>query len=280
MSLRENLNQATHFIRSKFTEKHIFPQIAIVLGSGLDSFAEALNPIFEIPYGEVPGFPVTSIAGHPGTLVAGYLNGHPILVLKGRIHIYEGYSADEAAFSSYLLAQLEIPNLIVTNAVGGMREELYLGALVLIEDHLNFTFNNPLIGVKENSQAFVDMSHAYKPQWRQQVTQVAHEQGIRLHSGIYGGISGPSYLSVAELKMLRRLGADVVGMSTIPEVIAAHSLKLNVLGISCVADMVVPEAIEPLDHEMVVRVAKQTKAKFTQLITAIVEQIFTSEVTL
>ncbi len=271
MSQQDKLEQSTVYLQQQFKHFNIFPKLAVILGSGLGDFAQAVETKFEMAYKDIPGFPVTSVEGHTGSLVVGNLDGKAVLIFKGRIHVYEGYTAQEAAFTSYLLKQLNINMLISTNAVGGMRPELYLGALVLIEDHINFSFHNPL------THTSLDMKNAYNMEWQNIARMVAKQEGLKLHSGIYGGISGPSYLSVAELKMLRRLGADIVGMSTIPEVIVARLSDIKVLGISCVTDMVVPEALEPLDHDMVVRVANQTRPKFTQLLRAIANQLFISE---
>lgn len=280
MSLQQRIAAAADFLKQRLEEHKIQPIMAIVLGSGLDSFAETMERVFEVPYGDIPGFPTTSVIGHPGILAVGYLQGKPIMVFRGRVHIYEGYQPQEVVFSVRLLKHLNIHQLILTNAVGGMRPEHYLGALVLVEDHINFAFANPLMGPNDPQQGprFPDMTFTYDNTWRQEVFQIAAEEGIRVHSGILGVISGPSYMSTAELKMLRRLGADVVGMSTVPEAIVASQEGIRLLAISCVTDLVVPEAMEPIDHEMVIRVAKQTRPKFAQLVGAIVSQLPTSEV--
>lgn len=250
----------------------LVPEIGLILGSGLGDLAEQIEAATVIPYGEIPHFPVSTVAGHAGRLVIGRLEGKPVVAMQGRFHYYEGYSMAQVAFPVYVMKFLGTKVLIVTNAAGGMNKAFQPGDLMLIVDHLNFTGDNPLIGPNDNELGprFPDMSRAYDPEMIALAEQKAQELGIRVQKGVYAGISGPNYLPPAELVMLRRLGGDAVGMSTIPEVIAAAHCGLRVLGISCITDMAIGEELEPLTHEQVVAVAERTKPKFTALVRAVV----------
>ncbi|GAB6933539.1 purine-nucleoside phosphorylase [Calditerricola satsumensis] len=250
----------------------LVPEIGLILGSGLGDLAEQIEDATVIPYGEIPHFPVSTVAGHAGRLVIGRLEGKPVVAMQGRFHYYEGYSMAQVAFPVYVMKFLGTKVLIVTNAAGGMNKAFQPGDLMLIVDHLNFTGDNPLIGPNDDELGprFPDMSRAYDPELIALAEQKAQELGIRVQKGVYAGISGPNYLPPAELVMLRRLGGDAVGMSTIPEVIAAAHCGLRVLGISCITDMAIGEELEPLTHEQVVAVAERTKPKFTALVRAVV----------
>lgn len=272
--LQDKINEAAEHLLKGLGSLSELPKVAIVLGSGLDSFSEGIEPVLEVNYRDIPHFPTPSVVGHAGILTIGKLGGMPLLVFRGRTHMYEGFSPDQVTFSMRLAKRLGIAHMILTNAVGAMRETLYLGALVVVEDHINFSFKNPLIGpnLDQSGPRFPDMSTAYHPHWQRVALAVAKAEGIRLHTGVLGSILGPSYMSTAEHKMLRRLGADIVGMSTVPEAIVANHEGMSLLAISCVTDMVVPEIVEPIDHDMVLRVARQTRPKFAQLITALLAQ--------
>lgn len=244
----------------------------IILGSGLGNLVAQVEVIKVLPFQMIPNFQLTTVAGHAGELIIGRLSGHLVLILNGRIHAYEGYTQGVVSFPVRVLKALGVRQLIISNACGGMRPELYLGALVMIEDHLNLTFMNPL-----NGNQLIDMTYAYDKQLLSLAEQAAKRIDMKIHKGIYGAISGPSYMTKAELKALRRLGADVVGMSIVPEVVVAKQCELRVIAISCVTDMSIPESLEPLDHEMVVRVAKQTNPKFTQFVTALLNEVNVNE---
>lgn len=253
------------------------PEIGLILGSGLGDLAEQIADATVIPYGEIPHFPVSTVAGHAGRLVIGHLEGKTVVAMQGRFHYYEGYSMAQVAFPVYVMKFLGAKVLIVTNAAGGMNKAFQPGDLMLIVDHLNFTGDNPLIGPNDDELGprFPDLSRAYDPELIALAEQKARDLGIRVQKGIYAGISGPNYLPPAELVMLRRLGGDAVGMSTIPEVIAAAHCGLRVLGISCITDMAIGEELEPLTHEQVVAVAERTKPKFTALVRAVVAGVRT-----
>lgn len=265
----DQVQEACEFIRP-----HIEGGVTwgLILGSGLGNLISQVEVIKVLPFHTIPNFQVTTVAGHAGELILGRLAGHSLLILNGRIHAYEGYSQATVSFPVRVLEALGIRQLIISNACGGMRPELYLGALVLIEDHLNLSFMNPLIGSER-----LDMNYAYDKKLLQLAEQGAKRIEMKIHKGIYGAISGPSYMTKAELKALRRLGADVVGMSIVPEVIVAKQCGVRVIAISCVTDMSIPESLEPLDHEMVVRVAKQTNPKFTQFVTALLNEVTINE---
>lgn len=253
------------------------PEIGLILGSGLGDLAEQIADATVIPYGEIPHFPVSTVAGHAGRLVIGHLEGKTVVAMQGRFHYYEGYSMAQVAFPVYVMKFLGAKVLIVTNAAGGMNKAFQPGDLMLIVDHLNFTGDNPLIGPNDDELGprFPDLSRAYDPELIALAEQKARDLGIRVQKGVYAGISGPNYLPPAELVMLRRLGGDAVGMSTIPEVIAAAHCGLRVLGISCITDMAIGEELEPLTHEQVVAVAERTKPKFTALVRAVVAGVRT-----
>jgi purine nucleoside phosphorylase I, inosine and guanosine-specific len=253
------------------------PEIGLILGSGLGDLAEQIADATVIPYGEIPHFPVSTVAGHAGRLVIGRLEGKTVVAMQGRFHYYEGYSMAQVAFPVYVMKFLGAKVLIVTNAAGGMNKAFQPGDLMLVVDHLNFTGDNPLIGPNDDELGprFPDLSRAYDPELIALAEQKARDLGIRVQKGVYAGISGPNYLPPAELVMLRRLGGDAVGMSTIPEVIAAAHCGLRVLGISCITDMAIGEELEPLTHEQVVAVAERTKPKFTALVRAVVAGVRT-----
>jgi purine-nucleoside phosphorylase len=266
------IKEAAEFIQAK---TNVQPKIGLILGSGLGDLVQEITDAVVIPYEEIPHFPVSTVEGHAGRLVLGHLQGKPVVAMQGRFHFYEGYSQQEVVFPVYVMKQLGVRFLIVTNAAGGMNKEFQPGDLMIITDHLNLTGSNPLIGPNEEELGprFPDMSAAYTPELVQLAEKVGKEQGIRVQKGVYAGISGPSYMTPAELIMLRRLGADALGMSTVPEVIAARHAGLYVLGISCITDMAIGEELEPLTHEQVVEMANRTKPKFMNLVKSIVKEV-------
>lgn len=247
------------------------PQVGLILGSGLGVLAEEIEQPHIIPYGDIPHFPTSTVAGHAGQLVIGTLAGVNVVAMQGRFHYYEGYSMREVTFPVYVMSALGIETLLVTNAAGGMNDCFSPGDLMIIEDHLNMTGDHPLIGPNDDTLGprFPDMSQAYTPALRQIAMDTAREENIPVQSGVYAGISGPSYMTPQELIMLRRLGGDAVGMSTVPEVIVARYLDLQVLGITCITDMAIGEDLEPLSHDQVVAVANRTRPKFIQLVKSI-----------
>lgn len=266
------IKEAASYIESKLQAK---PQIGMILGSGLGVMADEVTNAVVIPYGDIPHFPVSTVEGHSGELVVGELEGKIALVMKGRFHYYEGYSMKEVVFPVYVMKQLGIEKLLVTNAAGGMNRSFSAGDLMLITDHINNTGSNPLIGanIPELGPRFPDMSQAYNKEMRGVITAQAETLGIKLQQGVYVSISGPTYCTPAELTMMAAWGADAVGMSTAPEVTAANYCGMRVAGITCITDMAIGDELEPLTHEQVVRVAEQARPKFISLVKATVRAI-------
>ena len=244
------------------------PEIGLILGSGLGELAEEIENAVSIPYGEIPHFHSSTVAGHKGQLITGQLEGKQVVAMQGRFHYYEGISMQEITFPVRVLHQLGCESLIVTNACGGMNKNFKPGDLMVIEDHINFTGSNPLIGsnIDELGPRFPDMSNAYTPELREYAEKAAKKQNLLIQKGVYTAVSGPTYMSGAELIMLRKLGGDVVGMSTVPEVIVARHMGMKVLGISCITDMAIGESHEGITHEEVMEVAATAKPRFKALI--------------
>jgi purine-nucleoside phosphorylase len=270
--LWQRIEEAKSFIESKTEHR---PVIGLILGSGLGDLAYDIEEAVQIPYSDIPHFPVSTVEGHAGQLVIGRLSGKTVVAMQGRFHYYEGYSQREVVFPVYVMKALGVQVLVATNAAGGMNSSFQAGDLMLIRDHLNMTGSNPLIGRNESrlGPRFPDMSQAYHPELIELGEKVAKSQDLKVQKGVYAGISGPAYMTPAELIMLRKLGGDAVGMSTVPEVIAANYAGLKVLGISCITDMAIGEELEPLTHEQVVEVANRTKPRFIQLVKGIVEEV-------
>ncbi|PYP73522.1 MAG: purine-nucleoside phosphorylase [Gemmatimonadetes bacterium] len=234
------------------------PRAAIVLGSGLGFLADEVRDAVRIPYAEIPGFPAPGVAGHKGELVAGTLDGVPVLVQSGRFHLYEGHGADVAGLPVRVFASLGVRTLIVTNAAGGVRLTFRPGTLMLIADHINFMFRNPLTGpALEGEERFPDMSEPYDARLRALAREVAREAKIPLEEGVYVGLLGPSYETPAEVRMLQRLGADAVGMSTVPEVIVARARGMRCLGFSTITNLAAGISPTALSHQEVLEVGRQ-----------------------
>lgn len=261
----EKTKETAQFIQSKMTKK---PTVGLILGSGLGELALEIEESVTIPYKEIPNFPVSTVEGHAGQLVIGHLNGKDVIAMQGRFHFYEGYSMQEVTFPVRVMKLLGVSTIVVTNACGGMNPAFAPGDLMIITDHINMTGANPLIGPNEAEfgPRFPDMSTAYTRQYIPVVEKTANDIGLTIQKGIYASISGPTYMTAAELIMLRKMGADVVGMSTVPEVIVARHMDMKVVGISCITDMAIGEELEGVTHEQVVAVANRTKPKFIQLI--------------
>lgn len=251
------------------------PEVAVILGSGLGGFVSELSDSIEIPYDQLPHFPVSTVAGHAGKWVAGTVEGRSVLCMQGRFHYYEGYSMQEVTFPIRVMKELNIGTLIVTNAAGGIRASFQPGDLMLIEDHINWMFDNPLRGpnVDEWGPRFPDMSHAYDPDLIACAEKVAVDFGITLHRGVYIAVPGPSYETPAEIRAFAKLGADAVGMSTVPEVIVANHQGMNVLGISCISNMASGILPEPLSHEDVVRTSQQVQGRLTRLVKGVLKEL-------
>lgn len=269
--LQTKLSYALAWIRGR---TDLAPDAGIILGSGLSGFTERLTRRVEIPYAEIPGFPVSRVAGHPGRLVIGELpaDGGPIAVaaMSGRVHAYEGWTGADVAFGARVLCRLGIRALVVTNAAGGVAPSLEPGDLLRITDHLNLSGVNPLVGVNDErlGPRFPDLSEAYDARLGALLDDTARTLGIALRSGVYACVLGPSYETPAEVRMLRALGADCVGMSTVPEVIAARHLGVPVCGISVVTNPAAGLSRKPLSHEEVARTAERVRDRLGTLVSA------------
>lgn len=247
------------------------PKVAIILGSGLGHLADELEDAVRVPYAEIPGFPQPSVAGHKGELVAGTLEDTPILVQSGRFHLYEGHSADVAGLPVRVFARLGVRTLIVTNAAGGVRPTFRSGALMLIADHVNLMFRNPLIGpVLDGEERFPDMSEPYDAGLRALAREAAREAGIALEEGVYVGLLGPSYETPAEIRMLQRLGIDAVGMSTVPEVIVARARGMRCLGFSTITNLAAGISPTKLSHAEVLEVGHEVGRALATIVRGVV----------
>ncbi|MCE3234484.1 MAG: purine-nucleoside phosphorylase [Vampirovibrio sp.] len=274
MFLQEQLSEASAFIKNN--TRHSAIQGVVVLGSGLGDFADTLSNADVIEYARIPHFPVSTVQGHAGCLVIGEIApGFPAACMKGRFHYYEGYGIDKVVFPLRALRQLGAEFLLVTNAAGGIQPELTPGTLMLIDDHLNLMGDNPLKGTNPDflGPRFPDMTEAYSKPLKAIASQVAESQGAALKSGVYAGLSGPVYETPAEIRMLRTLGADAVGMSTVPEVIAANHMGMSVLGISCITNQAAGLSPHKLSHQEVMETAEHTRQRFVNLLTGILNQI-------
>ena len=250
------------------------PAAAIILGSGLGGLVQRIDGAVRVPFRDIPGFPAAAVVGHAGALIAGTLSGRRVLALAGRFHMYEGHDARLAAFPARVLHALGARTLIVSNAAGGIRRTLQPGALMLIRDHLNFMFRNPLIGpVEEDDERFPDMSAPYDEALGALARTVASDAGIALEEGVYCGLLGPTYETPAEVRMLSLLGADAVGMSTVPEVLVARALGMRVLGVSCITNLACGLSLTPITHDEVIETTARVGAKFEALVAGVVGQL-------
>lgn len=251
------------------------PRIAVVLGSGLGGFATRLRERIEIPYSEIPHWPVPTAVGHAGRLVLGRLGSLEVAVMAGRVHLYEGYRPDQVVFGVRVLARLGARLLVLTNAAGGINPAYQKGALVLISDHINLQGSNPLVGPNDEALGprFPDMSEAYPRRLREIAHQVARELGLSLAEGVYAAMLGPSYETPAEIRFLRSIGADLVGMSTVPEVIAANHMGIAVLAISCVTNLAAGLAPGRLSHQEVLETGERVRRDLERLLEALLPRL-------
>ena len=250
------------------------PVAAIVLGSGLGGLAARVEGAVRIPFHDVPGFPPATVAGHAGALLVGTLAGRPVLCLAGRFHVYEGHAPQVAAFPVRVAHALGAPVLVVSNAAGGIRRTFTPGTLMRIDDHLNLMFRAPLAGpVQPTDVRFPDMSRPYDDALGRLAESVAREQGTRLEVGVYCGLTGPTYETPAEVRMLEKLGADAVGMSTVPEVIVARALGMRALGISCITNAAAGYTGQPLSHDEVIESTREAAGRFEALVTGVVARL-------
>jgi len=248
------------------------PKIAMILGSGLGALADQLEEQIAVDFSEIPGFPSSSVVGHAGRLVFGRLSGVDVVAMQGRFHFYEGHSQRKIAYALWTLASLGADTLVVTNAAGGLNPAFKVGDLMLITDHINYTGDNPLIGPNPDrfGPRFPDMSRAYTPEYLVLARETATKLDFSLQQGVYLAVSGPSYETPAEIQSFRRLGADAVGMSTVPEVITAAHAGMKVLGISCITNMAAGLGAEKLNHQEVIDVTKKVQSNFMTLVTELV----------
>ena len=251
------------------------PRIGVVLGSGLGAFADELSEGTSIPYTEIPGWPQSTAMGHSGKLVFGKLNGLDVVVMAGRAHFYEGHSMQAVTYGVRVLGSLGVRSMVFTNAAGGINLDLGRGGLVLITDHINLQGTNPLIGPNDDKLGprFPDMSEAYSRAYRQTAKQVAGELGIAVSEGVYAAMTGPSYETPAEIRFLRTIGADVVGMSTVPEVIVANHMGIEVLGISCVTNMAAGILPQKINHEEVLETGAMVRDTLVRYLKALLPRL-------
>ncbi|MDU3087613.1 MAG: purine-nucleoside phosphorylase [Peptoniphilus harei] len=266
------MNKSIDYIKGKIKNQ---PEIGIVLGSGLGDFADAIEDKIEIPYTEIPGFPVSTVKGHDGKLIFGKINSKEVCVMKGRIHYYEGYDIKEVVYPIEVLAGLGIETLILTNAAGGVNTEFEPADLMIINDHINLMGKNPLIGPNDENLGprFPDMTDLYNKDLIEVAEKSAKKLGTDIKEGVYMYFTGPSYETAAEVRMARILGADAVGMSTVPEAIIARHRGLKILGISTITNMSTGILDTPLDHTEVVEVGQEVAGKFKELLKEIIEEI-------
>lgn len=263
------VQEAAEYVRARIGET---PRIGLILGSGLGGIAEVIEDKHVIPYGEIPHFVCSTAPGHKGQFVAGRFGGKPVICMQGRLHFYEGHALSDIIFPVRVMKQLGVTSLIVTNAAGGINTSFQVGDLMLIEDHINFMGTNPLIGPNDASfgPRFCDMTYTYTPALRQAAQEAAQSLGLTLQKGVYLGCTGPNYETPAEIRAFRTLGADAVGMSTVPEVIAASHCGLQVLAFSLITNMAAGILDQPLTEEEVIEIGNRRGSDLQRLITRIV----------
>ncbi len=267
----QSIDAAVSFLRSRSA---VVPETGLILGSGLGNVVDAVEIDTAIPYSEIPGAVASTVAGHSGRMIFGRASGMPVVVMQGRVHFYEGYEMDEVMFLSRVIGRLGINRLIVTNAAGGVNTSYVAGDLMLISDHINFMGVNPLRGanVDDLGVRFPDMSEAYPADLRNTARSVAVSLGIDIKEGVYLALSGPTYETPAEIRAFRVLGADAVGMSTVPEVIAMSHMGIPVLGISCITNMAAGILNQRLSHQEVIDTTTRVQKEFTSLVLGVLER--------
>jgi purine-nucleoside phosphorylase len=270
--LFQQAEEAAKFISA---ETRLRPVLAIVLGSGLGDFADEAADAVKINFADVPHFSRSTAVGHAGRLVLGKIDACPVIVMQGRVHLYEGYPASQLAFPMRVFARLGVRAAILTNAAGGINLDYGQGGLVVIKDHINLQGQNPLVGPEDErfGQRFIDMTEAYSRTYRRAALECAKKLGIDVREGVYAGLLGPSYETPAEIRFLRTIGADLVGMSTVPEVIVARQMGIKVLAISCVTNMAAGILDKPLNHAEVLETGKRVAGQFKALLRAVIPEI-------
>jgi purine-nucleoside phosphorylase len=271
-TLYERAEHAARVIRARWPEE---ARIALVLGSGLGAFADDLTNAVALDYAEIPGFARSTVEGHAGRLVCGQVDGVPVAAMQGRFHYYEGYEWEDVTFPMRVLGALGIKIVVLTNAAGGLNNSLTQGSLMLISDHLNLMGANPLRGANDLrfGPRFPDLSEVYDREFQEIAVHEARAMNIELRRGIYAALTGPSYETPAEIRMLRALGADAVGMSTVPESIVARHMGLKVLGISCITNMAAGVSDQPIDHAEVMETGERVRATFAELLRRVIPKL-------
>jgi purine-nucleoside phosphorylase len=271
-NIQTNISEAKEFLENNIQAK---PELGIILGSGLGELANYINDKIEIAYQEIPHFPISTVQGHSGKLVFGQLSSKYVMAFQGRFHYYEGYEMSEVTLPVRVMQSLGLKKMIVTNAAGGINENYRPGDLVIIKDHINLIGTNPLRGpnISNLGPRFSDMSEAYNREWRNIAGKVMEDMGIARREGVYAALCGPSYETPAEIKYLRSIGADLVGMSTVPEVIVANHGGMKVLGISCVTNMAAGILPQKLSHEEVIATTEKAKESFIEFINRVISYL-------
>lgn len=251
------------------------PEVGLILGSGLGDYADRIENKVVIPYSELPDFPVSTVAGHNGQFVMGEICGRKVIAMQGRVHYYEGYSQKQITMPVRIMKALGINKIIITNAAGGVNKEFEPGTLMMISDHINYSGSNPLIGEnpEEFGARFPDMTNVYSKEYRKNLKELAENEGLKLEEGVYMMFSGPSYETPAEVRMARILGADAVGMSTVPEAIVCSQMGVSILGISCITNCAAGILEQSLNHAEVVETANRVKKEFLRIIDIALEKV-------
>ncbi len=272
MNLEKKIGEAVAFLDLRLPEK---PGTALILGSGLGPLADSAEELLRIPYGQIPHFPPSTVAGHAGELVVARIGDTPVLFMRGRVHYYEGVPLGDATLPVRVIRRLGVENLIITNASGAINEDFEPGAIVALTDHINMMGANPLIGYQpvEGEERFIDMTTAYPDEFRSIAREEADAMGLELKDGIYAAMSGPSYETPAEIRFLRLIGADLIGMSTVPEVIVATQVGLRILVLSCVSNKAAGIGGEPLAHTEVIETTARVAESFSELLRRIVVRL-------
>ena len=270
--MRRKVAEAADYIRAKAPVK---PEVGLVLGSGLGELADGVEGAVRLPYAEIPHFPLSTAPGHKGNLVLGTLSGKPVMVMQGRFHTYEGYSQQQVAFPIRVMKALGVQTLIVTCATGGLNYRFEAGDVMLITDHLNLTGSNPLIGPNdpEVGERFPVMYDAYRPELRALAKAVAMREGLYLQEGIYAGITGPAFFTRAELRYLIKIGADSIGMSTVPEVIVATHAGMKVLGLGTISDMALPDSGRHATEQEILAVVREVGPKVARVVRGVLAEL-------
>jgi purine-nucleoside phosphorylase len=274
-TLYERAEHAARTIRARFPED---VRVALVLGSGLGAFADDLEDALPIPYDEIPGFARSTVEGHAGRMVLGHVGDVALAAMQGRFHYYEGYALEEVVFPIRVLGLLGIKTLVLTNAAGGVNVAFEQGSLMIISDHLNLMGVNPLRGLNDErfGSRFPDMSEVYSRAFQEIAAEEGRALNIELRRGIYAALSGPSYETPAEIRMMRTLGADAVGMSTVPEAIIARQMGINVLGLSCITNMAAGVFDQPINHEEVIETGARVHETFKELLRRVIPRLAVS----